>query len=99
MDVVDTFFGGQRNDALDVQIGLDGAFALTDQVGLVGLEAVQAQAVFLGKDSHGPDSQLIGRPQDADRDFAAVQGEKFTHVNQLLSWNMAPRVFVSFSKR
>ena len=80
MDGVDALFLRQRDDAVDIQIGLDRAFALADQVGFVGFEAVQAEAVFLRINGHGADAQFIGRAQDADRDFAAVQGEKFTHV-------------------
>ena len=46
MDGVHALFRRQRDDAVDVQVGLDRAFALPDQVGFVGLEAVQAEAVF-----------------------------------------------------
>src|ERR1700682_4423711 len=84
MDSVDTLLGRQRYDPLHLQIGLDGAFAFADQVGFVSFEAVQAEPVLLGKDGHGSNAQLIGSPQDADRDFAAVQGEKFTHVESTI---------------
>ena len=73
MDGVDLFFGGQRNDALHVQVRFHRALACADQVGLVGLEAVQGQAIFLRINGHGAQAQFIGRAQNANGDFAAVQ--------------------------
>ena len=43
MDGVDALLLRQRDDALDVEVGLDRPLALADLVGLVGLEAVQAE--------------------------------------------------------
>ena len=70
----------QGDDALDIEIGLDRAFALADQVGFVGLEAVQGEAVFLGIDGDGAQAEFVGRAQNADGDFAAIQSEKFLHL-------------------
>jgi hypothetical protein len=39
------------HDALDVEVGGDGALALADLVGLVRLVAVDAEAVLLGEDA------------------------------------------------
>ena len=79
MDGVDALFLGQGDDALDIQVGFHGAFAFADQVGFVGLEAVQAEAVFLGIDGDGAQAEFVGGAEDADGDFAAIQGEKFFH--------------------
>ena len=73
------FSCGQRDDAFDVQVGFHRALALADQVGFVGLEAVQGEAVFLRIDGDGAQAQFVGRAQDADGDFAAIQGKKFFH--------------------
>ena len=80
MDRVDAFFLRQRDDAVDVQVGLDRALALADQVGFVRLEAVQAEAVFLGIDGDGAQAELGGGAHDADGDFAAVEGEQLLHL-------------------
>ena len=61
MDRVDALFRGQRDDALDVEIGLDRPLALADQVGFVGLEAVQREAVFLGIDGDGAQARVRWR--------------------------------------
>ena len=73
------FSRGQGDDALDVEVGFDGSFALADQVGFVGLEAVQGEAVFLGIDGDGAQAEFVGGAEDADGDFAAIQSQKFFH--------------------
>ena len=70
-------FLGQRDDAGDVQVGADRAFALADEVGFVGLEAVDAEAVFLGVNGDGAQTQFGGGAKDADGDLAAVGDEQF----------------------
>jgi hypothetical protein len=40
---------------------------------------MQAEAILLRIDGHRPQFQFIGCPQDADRDFAPVQGKKLFH--------------------
>ena len=82
MDRVHFLLAGQANDALHVQVGFYRAFAFADQVGFVGLEAVQGQSVFLGIDGHGAQPQFIGRAQDANRDFAAIQSKQFFHFTE-----------------
>ena len=77
MDRVHALFRGQRDDAFDIEIGFDRSLALADQVGFVRLEAVQGEAVLLGVDGDGAQAQFVGGAQDADRDFAAIQGEEF----------------------
>ena len=47
-----------------------------DQVGFVGLEAVQREPVLLGVDGDGAQAEFVGGPEDADRDFAAVECEE-----------------------
>ena len=79
MDGVDALFRGQRDDALDIQIGLDRPFAFADQIGFVGLETMQAEPVFLGIDGDRAQPEFVGGAQDADRDFAAIQGQQFFH--------------------
>ena len=74
MDGVDALLQRQRDNALDVEIGLHRTFAFAHQVGFVGLEPVQGQAVFLGIDGHRAQAQFVGRAQDADGDFTAIQG-------------------------
>jgi len=79
MDGVDLLFPGQRDDAIDIQVRLYGPFAFSDQVRFIGFEAVEGQAIFLGVDGHGPQAQFVGGAQNADRDFAAIQGKQFFH--------------------
>ncbi len=74
MDGVYFFFFGESDDAVNVEIGFDGAFAFADEVGFVGLEAMEGEAVFFGVDGDGAESELVGRAEDADGDFAAVEG-------------------------
>lgn len=82
VDGIDTFFGGHGDDAVDIEVGLNGTFALADQVGFVGLEAVEGESVFLGEDGHGSDAQLVSGTEDADGDFATIQGQQFFHENK-----------------
>ena len=79
MDRVDALLRGPGHDALDVEVGLHRTLALADQVGFVRLEPVQAKAVFLRIDGDGAQPQFVGRAQDANGDFAAIQGKQFFH--------------------
>jgi hypothetical protein len=74
---VDALFLGDADDALDVEVGGDGAFAVADLVGFIGFVTVDAQAVFLREDGDGAEIQLGARAKDADGDFAAVRGHQF----------------------
>ena len=69
-----TPFSCQRHDSLDVKIGLDRPLAFADQVRLVRLESMQAKPIFVRIHGDRADSQFVGGAQDADRDFAAIQG-------------------------
>ncbi len=73
MNGVDVFIDGEIDDGIDVQIGLDRAFALADEIRLVGFEAVEAEAVFLGVDGNGSEAEFSGGAEDAGGDFAPVQ--------------------------
>ena len=59
-------------DVGDVQIGLDRPLTRAHQVGLVRLGPVQRKAVFLGVDGDRAQTELVGRPHDANGDLAAV---------------------------
>ena len=82
VDEIDALFFGERDDAFDIEIGLDGTEAFADQVGFVGFEAMEAEAVFFGVNGDGAQPELGGGAHDADRDFATVQGEEFLHLLQ-----------------
>jgi hypothetical protein len=73
------FFRRQGDYGVHVEISLNRPFPFPDEVRLVSLEAIQAQAIFLGKDSYGAEAQLVGCSKNADRDFTAVEGQKFAH--------------------
>ncbi len=47
MNGVDAFLAGERDDVVDIEVGLHRAFALADEVSFVGFEAVEAEAVLL----------------------------------------------------
>ncbi len=82
VDRIDPFFARQRHDAFHIEIGFHRPFAFADQVGFVGFEAVQGQPVFLGINRDGAQSQFIGGAEDTNCDFAAVQCQKFFHVDR-----------------
>ena len=84
MDGVHALFGGQRHDAVHVQIGLHRTFALAYQVRFVGLEAMQAQSIFLRIDRHRSQAQFSGSAEDADGDLTTVQCEQFFHGKPVL---------------
>jgi hypothetical protein len=75
VDRVRTAHLGDAHDLRDAEIGRHRAQPLADLVGLVGLEPVERQLVLLGIDRNRPLAQLVGRPHDADRDFAAIGDE------------------------
>ena len=85
MDRVHAGLDRHPDDVLDVEIGLDRPLAAPDLVGLVRLEAVQRQLVLFGEDGDGPQSKLVGGPEDANRDFGPVgdkdlgNGHRLTH--------------------
>ncbi len=77
MDRIDAFFLRQRDNAVNVEIRGDRAFALADEVGFIRLETMEAEPVLLRKDGHGAQPEFGARAEDADRDFAAVGREQF----------------------
>ena len=99
VDRVDVVLFRERDDPGDVEIGFDGTFAGADLVGFVGLEAMQAEAIFLGIDGDGAQSEFGGGAKDADGDLAAVGGEQFLdrfgflHSGSDLSATRNPRLF------
>ena len=70
---------GDRQNALDVQIGLHRTLVSGKRIGLVGLETVQADAVRLGVNRDRPQPQFGCRPHDTNGDLAAVGSQKFVH--------------------
>ena len=82
VDGVDAALLGQRHDPIDVEIGLDGSLALADEIGFVRLESMQAEAIFVGIDGGGADLQFVGGAENADGNFAAIQGQKFFDRHQ-----------------
>ena len=74
MDRVDINGFSQSDDAVDVEIGLDRALVLPDLVGFVGLETVETEAVFFGIDGDCAEAEFIGGAEDADGDFATIEG-------------------------
>ena len=79
MDGVHLLVPGDRQNALDVQIGLHRTLVFGKGIGLVGLETVQADAVRLGVNRDRPQPQFGCRPHDTNGDLAAVGSQKFVH--------------------
>ena len=80
---------GERDDAVDVEVGADRLAGLAHQIGLVGLEAVQGEPILVGVDRDGADAEFVRRPENADRDFAAIGDEEFgdgPHGVWMLKW-------------
>jgi hypothetical protein len=75
MDGVGLRLAGDADDLGDREIGSQRSEPLADLIGLVGLEAVKGELVFFSKDRDGLQSELIGGPEDADRDLGPV-GDK-----------------------
>ncbi len=75
VDQVDVVVFCKVDDAVDVEVGGDGPFALTDEVGLIGFEAVDAEAVFVGVNGNGATPEFSRAAEDADSDFTAVGGK------------------------
>ena len=64
-----------RDDRVGVEVGAHRVAALADLVGLVGLEPVLGPAVLVREDRDRAGAELVGRPERADRDLAAVGDE------------------------
>ena len=76
MDRVDVLGLGQFDDRLIVQVTADRLAGLSHLVGLVGLRAVSSEPIFVRIDRHGPDAELVRRPENADRDLATIGGHQ-----------------------
>ena len=74
MDGVNINRFSECDDAVDVEIGLDWALIFTDLVGFVGFETVETESVFFGIDGDGAEAEFIGGAEDADGDFATIEG-------------------------
>ncbi len=72
VDRVDADLGGQADDLLDPQVGLDRLLAPADEVALVGLEPVQGEPILARVDGHRLEPELGRGPEDANRDLTAV---------------------------
>ncbi len=72
---------GDGDQCWDVQIPLDRQppFGRADQIRLIGLEPVQREAVFVGVDRDGPQSQLGGGPKHANGDFTSIGDKQLPH--------------------
>src|SRR5579863_3925788 len=66
-----------RDDARNVEIRFDRAFADADLIGLVGLEAMEGEAILLRINRYGAQAEFGGGAEDTNRDLAAIGGEQF----------------------
>src|SRR3990172_3823949 len=79
-------FPGHIDDAVDVEIRLSGR-SRTDIPSLVGQVDMQGITIQFGIHPNGPQTRLLGRPNDANRDLAAIgyqQGAHIGHARKLL---------------
>src|ERR1700693_297161 len=79
MDGVNIMRLGNRNDAGNVEIGLDRSLANAYLIGFIGLEAMERQPIFLRIDSHGAQAEFVGRAENANGDFTAIGREQFAN--------------------
>ena len=79
MDQVHALLGRQRDDPLDIEIGLHRPQPGAHQIRLVSLEPVQTEPVLLAVDGDGLESQLVGRAENPDSDLAPVQSKQLLH--------------------
>ena len=76
VDGVNAVVLGDTDDALDVEVGGDGALAAADLVGLVGLVTVNGETVLLREDGDGAQAELGAGAEDAHGDLGAVGGHQ-----------------------
>ena len=74
MDGVHLLFAGNRQNALNVQIGLHRTLLSWQGIGLISLETVQAHPVRLGVDGDRSQPEFGGRSHDTNGNFTAVGG-------------------------
>ena len=65
----------RSNDILDIKIGLNGRFALTDEVAFISLKSVQREAILGRINADRPNAQLACGTEDANCDLAAIGNE------------------------
>ncbi len=78
VDQIDAVVLGEGDDAVDVEIGADGAFALTDEIRFIGLEAVHAETVFLRENGDRAQTEFARGAENANGNFAAVGDKEFS---------------------
>ncbi len=79
MNGVDAFFFRECDDAVDIQIRLNGPFALADLISFVGFETMQTETVFGGINRDRFQSKLSRSTHDANSNFTTIQRKKFFH--------------------
>ena len=100
MNRVHIFFERQRNDAVDVQIRFDRAFARADQIRFIGFKAMQAEPVFLRINRDRAQAEFVCGAQDADGDLTAIGCQDFLHVPvPNLSRSRGPKECLSGGRR
>ena len=68
---------GNRDDAVDIEIGLHRTEAGANPIAFIGLEAVQRQLVLFRIDRDRAQAELGSGAHDADGDFTAIGDEEF----------------------
>jgi hypothetical protein len=74
------------DDVVDVEIGIDRAFAIAHQVAFICLGSMQREAVFARVNGDGSDPELGRRAHNANRDFTAIRVEQALDGPRLGKW-------------
>ncbi len=83
---IDARFGGNANDVVDVEIGVDRALAVAHQVALVGFGPMQRKAVFARVDRDRANTEFGRRAHHANGNFAAICDEEASDGAGLGKW-------------
>lgn len=67
--------GSNSHEVCDVQVGVYRALSTTDEIAHIRRKPVASEGILRRIDSNGTDTELSGRTQDAERDFAAIRDE------------------------
>ena len=78
MNRIDLVLQAQINNGWDIQIGADGLSWFADRISFIGFEAVQREAILVGVDGDGTDSEFVGAAENPDRDFTAIGSKDST---------------------
>lgn len=84
MNRINTVLAANVDDRVDVEVRLDRFTLLADLIRLVRFKAMQGEAVLVRVNRNGANAQLIGRAEDANRDFGAIRHQQFfdlAHIN------------------